>query len=299
MAKRSRINISDLQAMEQAYGNKLNSGKVITTLAPFVFIMTAMATILYVNFWVSLVVFVLSVWFGFAFILPSEISVNYFRKGMTERENCLAILTQAINDKQNSIVKCLKIASEQATGEFKSQLDHLIVEMAIAAPHEEINAAFQKIIDIYSDDIPFAQYFEQLQTSYEKGTRDYRVFSSIAQNHSEIFEQEHRYLAKRNSWKTTVMVFVFVTFIPLITISQMLGFKKYVQTYAHSFIGISASTIFIVLFFFEMYRFYKYYYDESVTSLKKVKKTPKMGEHRNDKGVAERNEKKNSRRNKK
>lgn len=291
MAKRSRINIADLQAMEQAYGRKLSAGKVITTAFPLVVIMTAFAALLYVSIIPTIIVAVLTSWFGFAYILPNEIAVNYFRKGMSERDNCLSILTQALSDPKNDTVYCLKIARDQATGEFKNQLSTLIAVLATASPVQEQRAAFKKLEDAYKDDIPFVQFFEQLETAQIHGIRDYEVFHSIALNHSTLYESEDKYIQSRKSWKTTVFFFVWLSFAPPVAFSLMFGFKTYVRTYAHSFIGIAATTVFLILFFWQLYRFYNFYYDESVTSLKKKKGIPRIGLLRNDKGVAERNAK--------
>lgn len=267
MARKKRMNIADLQAKEEAYGYRLTKSKIAGIILPYSLSIGAFAYILYSNLIIALILVAISAITVYLKIVPQEIQVQYYRRGLQQRNRCLNIITQSMTSPENTVYESMKQAAIRMNGEFKQDLQEVIAVMVTSEDDEPVHQAFNKIEEKYADDVVFTQYFEQLETAQFEGNLSPEIFQDLSNYHNQTYEKQQAYIAQRKKRKKEVFTITAIVFGLCVTLAVSNGYDNYRTTFSYSIIGIIASSIFMVVYIFVLMKFFKAYYDESITTV--------------------------------
>lgn len=259
--------IADLQAKEAAYGHRLTSWSISTLIGGYAIIMFAFAYLLYANLWIAIVLFLVAALVAYRSILPREIAVRYYRRGFQQRNRCLNILSQLLAAPDADVFHALTVTTEKMHGEFRQDLDRLNAALTDVSDRATVHQAFMDIQNKYYDDVIFSQFFEQLETAFYEGTYNIDTFQDLKNYHNQLFEFRNAYTRKRLMRRNQMIIITLVIFVFLAAVAFSDTYYNWIHVFAHSFFGIITISIFIGLYVFVASKFFKYFYDESITTL--------------------------------
>lgn len=267
---KGRISLEELQAREDAYGHTLNTNKMVKIMAPYIIAMGAFAYILFVNFMFTGIVMVLSGIYAYLQILPREISVRYYRNAYAQRNQLITSFNQYLSDPTNTLKYDLFCSCQHLRGEFKADMISLSSVVYYSTNKDEWHSAFRKVEDKYKDDTLFREFLEQIENSLIRDTKPRKTFLDITNNHTEMFQMQQEWIAirakhRKNFFVIVAFVFALVTSVAFSSQGYSpQSFHNWEVTYAHSWIGIGFSVVFMVLLMLITNGFFKLYYDEDL-----------------------------------
>lgn len=265
--KVKKVDIQDLQAKEEAYGHRLTKAGIARIVLAYALTVLAYAYLLYMRWWIALIAFAIGFAFTYRSVLPKEIAVRYYRRGLEQRNRCINVITQSMTNPENTLTYSLQIAADRLDGEFKQDIEKLLASLLTGSTNDEVHGAFKLLTDKYRDDVIFTQFFEQLETTKFDGKINVETFRNLKNYHNQMFDKQQEYINKRNERKTEVFALTAIVFGVCATLAFSNGLSNYIHVYAHTFVGLVCSTAFMLLYFFILSRFFQYYYDESITTL--------------------------------
>lgn len=269
MAK-ERVSLEELQARDDAYGHTLNTNKMIKIMAPYVLAMGAFAYILFVNLMFTGIVMVLAGIYSYLNVLPNEISVRYYRTAYEQRNQLISSFNQYLSNPSITLKYDLYQSSLHLRGEFRSDMLSLCALVYDTTNVKERHIAFQKIEDKYKDDTLFREFLEQVENSLIRDTKSKDTFHDITVNHDKMFQIQKEWINIRAKHRKNF--FVLIAFVLALVLSIAFSsqgyspqsFHNWAITYAHSWIGIGFSIVFLICLTFITNGFFKLYYDEDL-----------------------------------
>lgn len=265
--KKKRFSIEDMQAKEEAYGHKLTVNSVIQMILSYSVAVFAFSYLLYSNMLVALILFGIACLLVLIFILPKEIEVKYYRRGLAQRNKCLNILTQVLSSHDSTLGYAMDFTSKRVTGEFSEDLKRLTSIIMTSYDRKRLHEGFKQLTDKYKDDVIFCQYFEQIETVAYEGEYNIDVFQSLKSYHNDTFSIQNDYIKARKNNRTTVFSTTAIVFVLCLVLALSNGYEQYVKVFSHSMIGMGTSSLFLLLYAFVLVRFFKYYYDEPIMTM--------------------------------
>ena len=269
MAK-GRISLEELQAREDACGHSLNANKMIKIMAPYIIAMGAFAYILFVNLMFTGIIMVLAGIYAYLQILPREISVRYYRNAYAQRNQLVSTFNQYLSNPSNTLKYDLFCSCEHLRGEFKADMIALSALVYNTTNKKELHNEFRRIEDKYRDDTLFREFLEQLENSLIRDTKPRKTFLDITKNHNAMFQMQQEWIAirakhRKNFFVIVAFVFALVTSVAFSSQGYSpQSFHNWEVTYAHSWVGIGFSVLFMVLLMLITNGFFKLYYDEDL-----------------------------------
>lgn len=201
--KKQKTNIADLVALDNAYGRKLDTKRVLKIAMVPAFYMLVIFTMFKFNIWLSIAGFIAGYLFGYLYKMPREIKQDYVMDGYAERNRSINLLTQNLMDNNKTIIQAIQVAKSRANGEFKQDLSRL---EAIILNHEsslDVHNAFQNIAEKYKEDVIFGLFIEQLETAIYDGRQPGRegssVFKNIKNQHNAFFNEYKGFYSDRKN----------------------------------------------------------------------------------------------------
>lgn len=265
--RKKRVDINDLEAKEEAYGHKLTNGTIIKIVLSNAFFWLILGIVLYANIWLALLTFLIGCLWVYYNVVSREISTRYYRRGLVERNHFLNSVVQLMSSPNATVTSAMREAAERANGEFQQDLKKLLSVMLTAESQNKIHEAFNTIIDKYSDDILFCQFMVQLETADQENVINDQMFQLIKDNHNDLFNKQKEYTNLKNNQKKEMLILILMTIVVCCLLAVCFGLNNYIKTYAHSIIGLSCSTVYMIIYAFVTAKFFKYYYDESITTI--------------------------------
>ena len=201
--KKQKTNIADLVALDNAYGRKLDTKRVLKIAMVPAFYMLIIFTMFKFNIWLSLAGFIGGYLFGYLYKMPREIKQDYVMDGYAERNRSINLLTQNLMDNNKTIIQAIQVAKSRANGEFKQDLSRLEAIILNHASSLDVHNAFQTIADKYKEDVIFGLFIEQLETAIYDGRQPGRegssVFKNIKNQHNAFFNEYKGFYADRKN----------------------------------------------------------------------------------------------------
>ena len=269
MAK-GRISLEELQAREDAYGHTLNANKMIKIMAPYMIAMGAFSYVLFVNLMFTLIIVVIAGIYSYLQILPREISVRYYRNAYAQRNQLITSFNQYLSNPAITIKSSLFRSCEHLRGEFKQDMISLCAVVYHSTNKEEWHREFRRVEDKYKDDTLFREFLEQVENSLIRDTKPRATFLDITNNHTTMFQMQQEWISirakhRKNFFVIVAFVFALVTSVAFSSQGYSpQSFHNWEVTYAHSWIGIGFSIVFMVLLMLITNGFFKLYYDEDL-----------------------------------
>lgn len=201
--KKQKTNIADLVALDNAYGRKLDTKRVLKIAMVPAFYMLVIFTMFKFNIWLSIAGFIAGYLFGYLYKMPREIKQDYVMDGYAERNRSINLLTQNLMDNNKTIIQAIQVAKSRANGEFKQDLSRLEAIILNHASSLDVHNAFQTIADKYKDDVIFGLFIEQLETAIydgrQPGSEGSSVFKNIKNQHNAFFNEYKGFYGDRKN----------------------------------------------------------------------------------------------------
>lgn len=269
MAKKKQT-IETLRAIDRAYGRKLTRGRqFVLSLEPGI-ILAVLATLMWMRPLMTVVFFVIGLLYGYFSVMPREVRVQYENDALYERHKALSTLTGALSANDNlPAYRVLSRVASTTTGELHEDFIKLTAKVVQFEDSKVIHESFDEIYKKYRDDVYFVQYMEQLEAYTVDSILDLETIEMLNDMHNTLYEKSEGYRRVReNALKETrimmTVVFALGVFMEFIAV-KMATAEYFTRYFWHGVAGWVTGGLMIVMFAIIMIRFYKRYFDTSVT----------------------------------
>lgn len=260
-------NLEQLQAMESLYGSTLTVGRLVQQGFVYVFIVSLFSIILYMNVWITVAYALLTAFYVYWVITPYEVRQRYEERSMAQRNRFLNLVTQGMANKNALALNVLRTVVPKVDGEFHDDLETLLAILSSTNEPSDIHQAFLNISSKYHDDFYFGLFMEHFETAILENIYNMETFRVFKTSHDAIMLKQTDFRRQKRLARRNVLVILLMLMIATGILCFVNGFKKYVDWFAHALVGHISSTLFMLLVFIIMHKFFKLFYDDVVTSL--------------------------------
>lgn len=266
MAKKRRINIQELDALDKNYGTGLSNKKTMTIcLVPTIFAGVATFGVMF-NIYLAVVFAIAGFIWGYYSLMPLIIQFNYEESSFKERNKAITILSQLLMDKNKTISKAFSTAKSRLTGEIRSDIYFLETKVG-SGDREAVHEAFATVHEKYADDAILRQFLEQMETFRDEGNINGRTLKDLSNYHTDVLEEQVDFMKQKNLILQT-MIAVTVLLGALIAMATNFStFEDYLTKFAQTPIGYIFGISFLLINFWAWIGFTKHFYDYSVTTI--------------------------------
>lgn len=266
--KKGVFNVGELQAYAVAYGKPLGKKDYFTLIIFPAFFLSLFSFLLVYYWWVSLIIFIVGLFYGLRMILPKTVKRNYEIRALQERNKFINNMTQILTDEEKTLVKALSQAKSRCAGELKNDLNVLEATL-LSSDMDSVKEAFADLNTKYKEDIVFSQYAEQLETAVVEGKTNIDTFKDIKTYHNDLVRKTKEFHEIKNGHKKdmTQMLMIIVLFILAITFS--FSFTTFFEAFARGITGWITSLLFFSMISLFLHKFVKLYFDDSIMEVSK------------------------------
>lgn len=265
-------NISTMQAKSEASGEDLNTNRILAIVGSYALMFGVFATLFTWNIIPGIILTTIMAIIGYYVLVPKEINARYFRYGLAQRHSFMSAVTQIFGEGNNANVTvetALRNSLVDLYGEFKQNVEGLISVIGENGNGHKTHVAFLRMYRKYAGDIWFTNFLEQLETTEDEGVVNADAFHDLMKNADALFDNQFKYRREKKHQKslffwTNVAILGSIFVIPC----EGFGINNYINIYASTWVGWLISIIYIAYMILCYYLLYKYYYDESITSIK-------------------------------
>lgn len=138
------------------------------------------------SLWREAVFFLIGLLYGWLYVLPRQIKLEYNMNALTQRNSAINLLTQAFADTTQPPVFALQVARDNTKGKLKDDFRLLSSVVAKRESDESIMNAIRDLRHEYADDMVFDLYMEQVATYLIKGDISQETFNNLMRQHNAI-----------------------------------------------------------------------------------------------------------------
>lgn len=223
------------------------------------------------SLWREAVFFIIGFAYGWWYVLPRQIKLEYNMSALTERNAAVNLLTQAFADTSQPPVFALQVARDNTHGKLKDDFRLLSSIVSKRESDQAILDAFRNMRHEYADDVQFDLFMEQVTTYVIKGDISQKTFNNIMRQHNAIMGatttfQQHKQARVAKLTQLMYMSFgvgLFVAFV----VMAILGSSMFMDKVWGGITGIGGSFVIAggTLLIYSMMM--KAYFDNDLMSL--------------------------------
>lgn len=199
------------------------------------------------SLWRELIFFIIGFVYGWYYILPRQIKLEYNMSALTERNAAINLLTQAFADTTQPPVFALQVARDNTHGKLKDDFRLLSSIVSKRESDQAILDAFRNLRHEYADDVQFDLFMEQVTTYIIKGDISQKTFNNIMRQHNSIMGttitfQQHKDARVKKLQQLMYMSFgvgLFVAFV----VMAILGSSMFIDKVWGGLTGIGGSLV--------------------------------------------------------
>lgn len=242
------MTIDQMNAYRTAYGDPLRSKEIFTALVvPFMVGFVAVM-ILFYYWWLALIGGLIGLFYGYTVLMKNNIQRVYQQQSRIQRNRFINNMTQLLTNPNETVVSAINWCSQDivSEGEFKRDLELLVVELMDATP-SEVKEAFFKMREKYKQDFVFSLYMENLITASLEGRTDIKKLKDLKSWHNDVMDQTNIFMKNKVGSVRQYNLTIAYTVGIIAVLTFAFGFDGYLLYYAHNPIGWISSTILLVL----------------------------------------------------
>ena len=199
------------------------------------------------SLWRELIFFIIGFVYGWYYILPRQIKLEYNMSALTERNAAINLLTQAFADTSQPPVFALQVARDNTHGKLKDDFRLLSSIVSKRESDQTILDAFRNLRHEYADDVQFDLFMEQVTTYIIKGDISQKTFNNIMRQHNSIMGttitfQQHKDARVKKLLQLLYMSFGVGLFVAFIVMS-ILGPSMFIDKVWGGITGIGGSFV--------------------------------------------------------
>lgn len=200
-----------------------------------------------VSLWREAIFFLIGFAYGWFYVLPRQIKLEYNMSALTERNAAINLLTQAFADTTQPPVFALQVARDNTHGKLKDDFRLLSSIVSKRESDQAILDGFRNMRHEYADDVQFDLFMEQVTTYIIKGDISQKTFNNIMRQHNDIMAatttfQQHKQARVAKMTQLMYMSFgvgLFVAFV----VMNILGPAMFIDKVWGSMVGIGGSFV--------------------------------------------------------
>lgn len=265
--KKKRITIEDLQALQSAYFKPLDYKDYVKLIATPSLLFAFFTQILFYYWQLTLIAAIFGAVVGAAVVLPNSVRINYNKRSYVERNRLINSATQLLINPDYTVLKVLQKVTPRLEGELKGEITKLMASLSLGS-NSEIRQAFKTLITKFPNDIIFAQFMEQLETSHFEGNNDAEVLKDIKKHHNELLEKQNRFYKSKLDFIGEFKGLIFIILIFIAVLSVIFSLNKYINQFAHHITGWVSISAFLACCLYTYLKIMKIYFNDSVTEVK-------------------------------
>lgn len=275
MARRKRITIKELNAMEELYGSRMTPSKVFRIIGSYEIVICGCAYFLYQSLLITLMYAFAGALFVYGIVIKKDVENRYKSRGFFERNKFVNVITQSMTTKDAQILPVLTKSIDKLNGEFKDDIQHLVAVLCTNSTDDEKREAFVELDKKYENDIYFCLFLDQVQTVYWESTYHIETFREFQNSHNLILMKQKEYKRTKNVCRHWTFMTVLGSIGLIVATAFMTGvlsgkgfnLELFSTVYAHNLIGRICSTIYMFGLSLIMIRFFNCYYDDDIMKL--------------------------------
>lgn len=200
-----------------------------------------------ISLWREAIFFLVGLAYGWFYVLPRQIKLEYNMSALSERNAAINLLTQAFADTTQPPVFALQVARDNTHGKLKDDFRLLSSIVSKRESDQAILDAFRNMRHEYADDVPFDLFMEQVTTYIIKGDISQQTFNNIMKQHNEIMAatttfQQHK--ASRVAKLNQLLYMSFgVGFFVALVVMNILGTSMFMDKVWGSMVGLGGSFV--------------------------------------------------------
>lgn len=260
------LDVTELNALKVAYGKPIDYQDYLNYVGLPAIFLAALATILFYQWWATLIATLVGAYYGLKVIMNRIISRNYELSSLAERNRFLNIMTQTLADSSKTTTKALEKAQKRLKGELKQ--DIVVLEAGINGVDKfQIMESFSTLSKKYERDVIFTQFLEQLETALFEGRNNVETLKHLKSQHNTTKKRTILFIKVKNGHFKNYKFMILVNFLFIGMMNIMYGFQQYLDSFAHSPIGsIFGAVYFLIILAFSR-KFCRLYFDDEIMSM--------------------------------
>ncbi len=200
-----------------------------------------------VSLWREAIFFLIGFTYGWFYVLPRQIKLEYNMSALTERNAAINLLTQAFADTTQPPVFALQVARDNTHGKLKDDFRLLASIVSKRESDQAILDGFRNMRHEYADDVQFDLFMEQVTTYIIKGDISQKTFNNIMRQHNAIMAatttfQQHKQSRVAKLTQLMYMSFGVGLFVAFVVMS-ILGPAMFVDKVWGSMVGIGGAFV--------------------------------------------------------
>jgi hypothetical protein len=273
LGKQTIMTIDQMNAYKSAYGDPLMKKDIFIALVVPFMVGFVGVMILFYYWWLAILGGLVGLAYGYIVLMQHNVQRVYHQRARIQRNRFVNNMTQLLTNPNETVVSALKWCAQDivAEGEFKRDLDYLIIELMDATP-SEVKAAFDRMSVKYRRDFVFRLFLDNLITASLEGRTDIKKLKDLKSWHNDVMEQTSIFMNNKNGAVRQYKITVGYTVGIIGILTFAFGFDGYLLYYAHSIIGWISSIVLLGLSFFYFHSFRKKLADDEVMEVKIWKK---------------------------
>jgi hypothetical protein len=272
---RRATTIKELNAMEELYGSRMTSSKVMRIIFKYELAVCGMSYFLYQNLIATFMYGFAGAIYVYMVIIKQDVESRYRQRGLFERNKFINFITQSMTAKNAQMLPVLMKLVNKLEGEFKDDVQHLVAVLCTNSTSEEKNSAFAELSEKYRKDIYFCLFLDQVQTVYLENTYHIETFREFQRSHNLILIKQKEYQRIKDRYRHWFFLTLIGAFGLLVLTAYATGifngngmnFEMFTQVYATSLIGRIVSTFYMVAMAIVVNIFFRNYYDDNITEM--------------------------------
>ncbi|HCA4225887.1 TPA: hypothetical protein MPX54_002973, partial [Listeria monocytogenes] len=260
---RQTFNLDELNAYKKAFGNPLLKKEIFVSIAGPAIVSGGYVFILTYYWWLAAIFAIVGGIYGYRVSMPMNIKRVYEQQALYERNRFINYMTQILSDPSKTVVTALGIVADRAKGEFRDNLKKLRGTLMDATPND-VTKAFHDLKEKYPNDIVFDLYLEQLVTATIEGRASMDTLKNIKSWHNSLLDKQKMFIDKKKGFSKDfrLTALIGVGIVAVLTVS--LGLPKFIDYFAHFWIGWVTSLIYLGAHFHYYRRYQKQIVDDDV-----------------------------------
>ncbi|KPG70835.1 hypothetical protein [Enterococcus sp. RIT-PI-f] len=268
----NRVNIEELHALNSAYGQRLSGKDLIFLIGYPAFIIGGLVFLMTYVWWAVVIAVLSGLYLGYKIILPQTVARRYETQSFLARNKFLTLMTQVMEDHSRTVDQSLQMVAKRLDGELQIELSQLIAALNVGSDPQRVSELLKALGQKYRTDLFFGQYLDQLETILQEGKENVEALQEILTYHNKVLEKMNEFRRIKDTlWAgVKIMTIAFLGMILLMHAASYImtgNLDQYIQGFAHHFIGYTIAAICSVSFFFIFKKFFRDYFDDSVTEL--------------------------------
>lgn len=200
-----------------------------------------------ISLWREAIFFLIGLAYGWFYVLPRQIKLDYNTAALGERNAAINLLTQAFADTTQPPIFALQVARDNTHGKLKDDFRLLSSIVAKRESDQAIIDAFKNLRHEYADDVIFDQYMEQVTTYIINGDISQKTFNNLMKQHNVIAAETKSFQQRKQSavgklTKLLYMSFGVGLFVALVVMT-ILGTSMFTDKVWGSMVGFGGALV--------------------------------------------------------